>query len=677
MDVGMDRVDGLAKVNMIAFVFSVLSIVLFPVIYLSSLFYLTLGPFFIESPIFGIIKSDPARYGEIFYSSLRLGLLGLVPWLMLAFGDVCDCLPYAVECQGDIGFVLPCAIFFLPWLGCVLTAFSFIHQIVDSALDCQCGIMQEGVLHRNPRYTLALSAILNKISDPNDPKSFFPTFVDPETASVVDRMPIEPGMSKFIMFMSIVIGLSPVVWVLFSFRHDLQDANAIELAMLVAAPWSTVTQFNYFFKHVEEITENFTYAVNELFIFLFISSKSNTRQQARMKKGWEKILQGNASFRTRMEKFVKGLPQISTAQRNESEETIVGVTKGLPTAPEGNDSDTASFRLRKSLAGSPLELRHRLQHVFPELTDIEERGVAINFTTADGVMLYRLLRDWLRLDILNERSGLEMFMTFMFPFFVAIWVMTFLQWLRGTLSVPFFGILFFLFLCVLYFIRGLSQCVCANEHLFLSPSKALFEWEDANVNGTHGLGQLQDVGWVWNTRERRVEPLKLIDAPVFLEVCGTDLDDTCFRFRDVCNDRPVYEQLMGHRFIYFDDDGKWCVGVDATQLMGYSSKGRYKRCRVLLQNMNVDAMSPPLDGWLDCEKSPTNVVVKETTWRDETAAESFHNPAIVLRNTTRWIEILQVTSELTRKLAISATSLMAPVASTVWTRVRVLIQPPE
>eukprot|EP00927_Polykrikos_kofoidii_P020276 TRINITY_DN19578_c0_g1_i1.p1 TRINITY_DN19578_c0_g1~~TRINITY_DN19578_c0_g1_i1.p1 ORF type:complete len:806 (+),score=105.54 TRINITY_DN19578_c0_g1_i1:84-2420(+) len=679
VDVGLDSVDGIGKVRWVIIIFPFFSFVIFPVLYFSIAILLICGPLFIDNVVFGIVKSDPLRYANLVMACFGYGWMGLAPWMLLIFGNPCDCLPWDHSCGQEAektGFVLPCLIIFLPWLSCTATAFSFIQQIFDSALDCQCGIEQDRVRNSAPQYKQAISTIIDKISDPNDPGSFYPTFFDYRTSTWLDRLPIDPKANMLLKVGSVAVGLAPVVWV--SMFYNWHAATTIEIAMLVTGSLSITRQFYYFLKTFEEATEQFTEAVDELLILLYVTSHSDLREQAFLKKLWRKTIRGNDAFRKATDKLMGEL-------RSNVEKSIGEVAPEMPTESEEGSESLLDLAQTPSLLNTSIRQKRKLQYVFPELCGIEERGVAINFTTADGVMLYRMVRNWLRLDILNERTGVELFMTVTFPLVVVFAIFVGVQWYHGSFNLSVFIFSFFAFLGLFYLHRNISNCVKANDYLFVLPSKMLFQWEDAYVNGTHGLGQLKDAGWVWNTSKNCVEPLTVFKPPQHLEVTGAEKCSGLFEWEgDMSHDRPVYVQSDGSHFMFAKEQGQWFIAEDTSESLVFSLEDE-NSFRVLLKNEKTDSAIPPVDGWLldnsgrFASESAENVFVRETTWRSEAPSQSCENTALLLRHTYKWIEILQekqtilglaVTAELQNKVVVGAMSLMAPVASTVFKKLQ-------
>lgn len=318
--------------------------------------------------------------------------------------------------------------------------------------------------------------------------------------------------------------------------------------------------------------------------------------------------------------------------------------------------------------------------VYSELHNLAERAVAFNFSHKEGVMLYRQMRNWLRLDILNERSGVELFMTFVVPLSFGCICICWSQYLLNagevgkSVSMVFWPAVAFVLATNVS--RALAQCVKANEYLFTWPSKLLFEWQDYAVTGEGGFPCRNEPGWIWDTSAHCARPLALYEAPTHLRVSGTDDCNGVYVWVANLNDRPVYEHLMRHvdRIIFYANEG-WIMAVGTRVSLHNVTQSDW-----LLLGKALDSQNPPADGWSavepqrgQCIMRPSTAQIEEYNLniesKDEMADLNLSRVDRILANTIHGINVLQdkqtlfgvpVTSQLQHSMLLTLASLAVP-----------------
>jgi len=463
------RVDGNAVAGSswmhgVVFVFSFLSPFLFPVASVlgcSNLAWLRLKS---AEPNFSWTLMS-----TVFYCSCYCWC-AVCPFLYVLFGDVrCDmdtkCRQSGVD---HIDYKISGVTFVFPWIACMIAGFRFSFEICDSACDCACDKKQDHLDRVYPEYKDAKNIILQKLSNPKDTSSFYPTF------GAEGSQPPDIGTKICLTCVAIVCAITPNFIMKFNHPHEkMALSNEWQRVMTFTGILGVSIQFSLFLYLLVDVLFQFFLTVNEVLIFAYITSSPRMRARDAIVKPFLKTIQYNDTLR----KNSKPYKQLKRRNR--------------------------TYVLRQAD-----ERKQQVKKLYQDPTNgsLGLHLIEFNFANKEGVQLWRVMREWLRIDILAERVGAELFMLVCIFFVIAVggscFVTVFIFKKATVITIwgPFTCALLLIFLSI-----ALNLCVTANEYLFDWQPLILYDWIDTISFHPHGLeqGRSTDLGLIWYEDARR------------------------------------------------------------------------------------------------------------------------------------------------------------------------------
>lgn len=402
-----------------------------------------------------------------------------LPWVFIYFGDY-ECF-VGSRCEAHKAHIhLSKVAVYSPWVCCMMAAFQFTRGVKVSACDCACEGRIAKMINRDHEFGPAINETITKLSDPADEFSYFPVYVSSEHEEPA-ALPNDWSDRIFLFVVPLIHALLPDAWMVLNYGEQWipvepwvhwelgWQARMTSLVAVTAIIGPYIEVYN-FLSDFHMAIEQFQDVVDQLMIFVYICSKSSTKQQALTQTTFRKSVSENDEYR----------------------QTFSNIFK----------AEKPNFR-----CFDKGENRWVNYEPTDELSGLKVHRVAFNMKRIEGVKLFRLMRKWLCTDILNERMEVEIFITLSTVFFIVSFVFLVGTYMKYQELTAVWTILPFDIVVILFMIlRGLDVCIKANEYLFEHMERLLLDWQDEAVNPETSFGEEGDgcaIGWVWDVVKQR------------------------------------------------------------------------------------------------------------------------------------------------------------------------------
>lgn len=244
-----------------------------------------------------------------------------------------------------------------------------------------------------------------------------------------------------------------------------------------------------------EANEEFEDVIDELLIFIFISSPRSAKKNTILKRRYLRAVNGNDAWRrAHSASLLKELgPKF--AWLGDDEQRFIGSEHIDEQIEFTNEFCNAS--------------------AWDELAELREFQVALNLRRVEGIVLFRHMRKWLNTDILNERLEVEHFINISFQFIIVGIVALFAVYSNfHSVTAIWFMIPFDILVLLCFSLRALTLCISANEYLFDETEILLLEWQDhcAQWDDPESVFEYQRepaIAWIWNEHKDAPQSLDL------------------------------------------------------------------------------------------------------------------------------------------------------------------------
>eukprot|EP00928_Gymnodinium_smaydae_P070869 TRINITY_DN54618_c0_g1_i1.p1 TRINITY_DN54618_c0_g1~~TRINITY_DN54618_c0_g1_i1.p1 ORF type:complete len:838 (-),score=122.87 TRINITY_DN54618_c0_g1_i1:214-2355(-) len=405
--------------------------------------------------------------------------LALMPWLVLCFGRL-ECI-MDTSCK-DVHYHLSWVVFFFPWAACVLAAFRFTFAVCDSACDCACEAEQQRLMSNHLNYMDCVDAVLSKLSDPCDSLSFFPTFTRSANSKPVEGMPLETSEQIFVTSMAMLCAAVPSVFMFVRYHESPLQGEFFSMVIVFTGTLGLAIEFRLFLLALAGALHQFNDAVKEVIIFVYISASKRMKQRPSLRNPFKAAARRNDVYRWHKRDY------FNNCRTSEGEGSIDGFAYLDLQCPSFWPIHAGRF------------VRSQVDDLDAgEMARLREHQVVFNFSVKNGVLLFRRIRDWLRIDILCERSSMELFVNVSIVLILSLSLVSlvvFFHYDKITALLVFVPV--FCSSLIGYLVWALNLCVQVNDFLFEWQTKILFDWKDAAWNDEKAFGAHTEVGWIWD-----------------------------------------------------------------------------------------------------------------------------------------------------------------------------------
>eukprot|EP00811_Abedinium_folium_P005146 NODE_1473_length_2464_cov_9.888746.p1 GENE.NODE_1473_length_2464_cov_9.888746~~NODE_1473_length_2464_cov_9.888746.p1 ORF type:complete len:722 (-),score=166.92 NODE_1473_length_2464_cov_9.888746:298-2325(-) len=422
--------------------------------------------------------------------------LAIFPWVYIGVSGewiFCHTNVACVSTKYHISGITPV----LSWIACIVVGFRYTQAIADSACSAVCSIKQYEGMHAHPwHYIKPIHQVTQKLTYCTDELSHFPAFTSSTTSACVKAMPLPLKIRAKIFSASFFLGFFPAAWMQVVHKEKPLDAEPIIIVAIVTSSIGLMSALLIFLERYERVLMMYRFAVDQTFVIAYIMARARTKQSPSLRK----IFQNTSSKldKTRHEQHNLFLKTPCCA--------------GLRSIPDVELKGSVSVRRRWLSADDQVSASVGPSSISEELNAVHQHGIVFNFHTPEGILLFRRLRQWLDIDILNDRTSIELFVTMsiLYITIVLTFVIVFYFLSRKEITcITVFGVLSAM-LTTNYLFMTLNLCVNANDFLFTWPPKLLAEWEQALWVGARPFsGQRTTAAWIWHTADQRLEGINL------------------------------------------------------------------------------------------------------------------------------------------------------------------------
>jgi hypothetical protein len=275
------------------------------------------------------------------------------------------------------------------------------------------------------------------------------------------------------------------------------------LAPLLTSMLSLFHETRVFLTLAFESIEEYKDAIDEIFVFLYISSSHSIKSRMSMRNTFVRTVTENDNWRK------------DNAGKREVE-CVFPERAGLRflDRAELQTSSSEVMRVFSHSGGLTQVGTGAANWACDELEDLSACRAAFNFTRKEGIQLFRFMRKWVTQDIQTERFEVELCMDKLLVALGCLIALAAITWLEG--EEPPLHIVFVraLDLSVLLYliISILNLCVTANEHLFDETCRMLLDWSDkVAMEDSRFEGEgLRDpaIGWFHDVHSGKSKPLE-------------------------------------------------------------------------------------------------------------------------------------------------------------------------
>lgn len=387
---------------------------------------------------------------------------------------------------------------FTPWIATFFAASRFTRAVFNSVAN-GAALQRTEELESDPLYGGPLRKLLDKLGSKDDEYSYFPIFVHRDDYDP-DIHKLSFAWELLISSLALIQGCLPLVWMYQSFLAGASEGFA-SWAILIVGIAAPTMEFRCFLKDFRLATKEYEGVVNELFLYIYLASTWTDKQRPTLRDRYRRTIVSNDAYRITHKPcdcacFPEG--------------------KGrFPRHPLDSMTSSGPSYGPTNICQDELQLTHIYQ-------------AAINMSLPEGVFLYRRLRDWISVDISNERLEVELFMEISAVVACAgVVFIAIMWWNSSTLTAAGTVIIFDSFVVSLFSLKTLNLCALANEYLVDWYERVLVGWL-LNVQDptSRFLGTADEsaIGWIWDSKQEELEALYITQQysksePVSVDAC--------------------------------------------------------------------------------------------------------------------------------------------------------------
>lgn len=457
---------------LVVMTFSVLSPLLFPVVFGGATLALTL---FLPCSLKYLEDSKVERRDIVRVMLLSFGYfwLSTFPWIFLSQGT------YACHTNHrctEVDFHMSPVAILAPWIACFFAAFRMARGPLLSASACKCEVAHKRALTDDKLYGRAMAQIVNKLSDHADKLSFYPVFTKEENEEPVKGLPPSWTATLLIIAVSMVQGIVPPIWMPLIYGEAIIPSTTLEFFTVLTCIIGASVEACAFLFSLHDSIKEYADVVDEIYIFMFVSGRASSKRRPSARKKFRQIVGDSDIYRKEHSRLLEMQSGRGTLQ----------------------------FLSRKGerFEGDSWGKLHVHQ-------------VAFNFARKEGVLLFKKMRSWICTDILNERFEVELLVNLLLLVIALSVLVLGLQYLvHREVCVLWFLVPFDVFVAIFFVLRALNLCIDTNEYLFDLSKRILLEWEEDAVGFGNKLcadmeadGRGPAIAWTWSSSEQRPEPV--------------------------------------------------------------------------------------------------------------------------------------------------------------------------
>jgi len=406
--------------------------------------------------------------------------LSVMPWLYL--------FKFGLERQGTV-LLMACVCV------CMSVAFRCTTRVLISAMSCKVEEAQQ-TLFDQPIFGKATKAVVEQLANHKDGMSFYPIYVAAEEDNVA-HLPLSWTQWLIVHVVSVAHSFIPLMLLLSRRDEGDDDFEYVgyfwTLAPLLTSMLGLFQETRVFVTLAFENIEEYTDAVDEIFVFMYISASHSIKH--RMKNAFVRTVTENDKWR---KDHVGGDPTRWAVLDRPGLRFQGTAETGAPSQDLTQTNNSMLTQTGK----------------FDELADLFACRAAFNFTRKEGIMLFRFMRKWVIQDIQAERFEVEQCMDKLLVALGCVAALAAATWINREEPPLFVVIVRGLDIAVILYliIKVLNLCVNANEHLFDDTCRMLLDWSDkVAIEGSQFEGEsLRDpaIGWLYDVQSGGARPVQ-------------------------------------------------------------------------------------------------------------------------------------------------------------------------